>query len=75
MTQTWLPEGYIAISFIQNGEDEYNRETVWNHTMLLTVEDYFKLHRSVDNKLFESHFIREMQNPYGTLKPLKVETK
>jgi len=71
--QTLLPEDVVAITFLHSHKkDEMGRKTVWNHTIILSIEDYFRLNPPT---MFKSHFIREMQNPHGTLKPLKVETK
>lgn len=71
--QTLLPEQVVAITFLHyDKKDEMGRKTVWNHTIVLSIQDYFKLNPP---SLFEPHFIREMQNPYGTLNPLEVETK
>jgi len=70
--QTLLPEQVVAVTFLRNDTDEYGRKTMWNHTILISIQDYFNLNPA---DFFERYFIREMQNPYGTLKPLKVKTK
>ena len=66
-TQTWLPEGYIAITHIQHNKDEYERKVTWNHTILIRVEDYFKLHPPT---FFEPFFIKKLDKPIEQLEPL-----
>jgi len=72
--QTLLPlEKCVAVTYLHNNKkDEMGRKTVWNHTIVISIEDYFRFNPPT---MFEPHFIRCMSNPYGTLKPLKVETK
>lgn len=74
LIQTWLPEGYVAISSVHNATDEYERSTVWNHTIVLSVQDYFKLHEEHDKTLFGRYFVDGLDKPPRSLEPLRVET-
>lgn len=68
--QTWLPEGVVAITYLRHDLDEYGRDIIYNHTLLLTVQQYFKLHAPL---LFEPHFIKELTRPPPrTLEPLRI---
>jgi len=67
--QTWLPEGYIAVTYIRHGKDEYERKVTWNHTILVRVQDYFKLHPPT---LFKPHIITKMEQPPTTLEPIII---
>ncbi len=73
MIQTWLPEGYVAITFLHTKLDEYERETIWNHTILVPVNSYFRLHQDRDKQLFKEHYIDDMLIQPKTLAPLKVK--
>ena len=35
--QTLCPENVVAITKVKKGEDEYGRETVLNHTILISI--------------------------------------
>lgn len=75
LIQTWLPEGYVAISEVHNTTDEYERSTVSNHTIIVAVQDYFKLHQERDKAVFGRYFIHGLEEPPKSLEPLRVETK
>lgn len=67
--QTLLPEGYIAITTIRHTKDEYDRNVTWNHTILIHVQDYFKLHPPT---LFKPYVITELEQPPTTLEPIII---
>ena len=62
------PENVFSFTFTHNGSDEYGRRTVWNHTMLVSVEEYLK---GMPDDLFREHFITEMPTSLR-LSPLKI---
>lgn len=66
-------ENMIAVSYLRSTNDEISRSGVWNHTILISVEDYLKLTNA--SKLFESFFIRELKEPPRNpiLEPIEVE--
>lgn len=68
--QTWLPESVVAITFLRHDKDEYGREIIHNHTILLTVPDYFKLHPPT---MFQKYFVTHiMHPPPRVLAPLRI---
>lgn len=70
--QTWLPEGYVAITYLRKDKDNYGRDTLWNHTILISIQDYFKLHPPTQ---FEAYFIKSLSNPPRMLEPLRIQEK
>lgn len=70
-TQTLLPENIVAITFYSERRDEYDRETAWNHTILIPIKDYFKLNPPT---IFERHFIKSLSEPpTNPLEPLRIK--
>lgn len=69
--QTVLPEGLVAISFVKQVKDEYNREGTYNHTILVSVKDYLDSHPPT---LFEPYFIKHLDKLVDTLEPLEMKT-
>lgn len=37
---TWLPENYLAVTRIYQTKDEFERNTLWNHTILMSAQDF-----------------------------------
>lgn len=73
VTQTLLHrERYVAVSYLGYTLDEWGRRNTWNHTILIPMEDYFKLHPPT---LFEVFFIRENGVAPESLEPLRINTK
>jgi len=69
IVQTLLPENIVAVTHLNYGKDEYGRKTVWNHTILVSMNDYFDLHPPT---LFEPLFIKNLEKPIEILEPVKV---
>jgi len=67
--QTWLPEGLIAITHLHHGRDSYGRKTVWNHTILVSPEDFFSFNPP---DKFKQYFITELPKRQTGLQPLKI---
>lgn len=70
--QTWLPEGIVAITYLQHSQDMYGRKTLWNHTILVSPQDYFSLNPP---SVFEPYFIKRLGKRTKSLEALRVETK
>jgi len=68
--QTFLPEKIVAISYLKLKQDEYCRETLWNHTILVPIQDYLRLNYP---NFAESHFIQELDKIPKSLKPLEIQ--
>jgi len=71
--QLWWPtEHVISVSnIVPMMRDQYNRKGVWNHTVLLKIEDYFQLAKP-SNLLANSLLSPMNEAPTGQLKPLEV---
>lgn len=71
--QLWWPsEHVISVSnIVPMQKDQYNRKGVWNHTILLKIEDYFQLAKP-SNLLADSLLSPMNEAPKGPLKPLEV---
>lgn len=69
--QTLTPENYVAVTYLRNDKDEYDRRTTWNHTILVPMRDFFTLNPPT---MFNPYFISELSEPPVSLKPLKVKT-
>jgi len=68
----WFPdEQVITASFLKPVVDEHGRKGSYNHTILLTLNDYFKL--APPSLILEKHFIKNQTVPPDMLKPLEVK--
>jgi len=68
----WFPdEQVITASFLKPVTDEHSRKGSYNHTILLTINDYFEL--SPPSLFLEKYFIKNQDAPPNTLKPLEVK--
>ena len=63
-------EGMIAVSYIKPGHDE-DRGGVWNHTILVSVEDYLKIKNPID--VFARFFLDKLDVAVNPLKLIEVE--
>lgn len=70
-----LPENIVAITKTVSVKDEMGREVVATQTFLMSVQDYFTLHKHDDIALFGPHFLGPLDKPPKSLEPLRVETK
>ena len=68
--QTLLPENVVAVSFLRSDSDDFGRKTVWNHTILIPIEDYFTLNPST---MFTSHFKEVAKTKPNQLNTYKVQ--
>jgi hypothetical protein len=73
--QIWLPgdNPVLAVSKVHPAKDEYGRNGVWNHTIVIDINDYVKL--TQPHNLFASHFIKALDDSadYSTLQPILIE--
>jgi len=67
-----LSENIVAITKTITVKDDMDRDVVWNQTFLITIQDYFTLHKHQDIAIFGPHFIKQNQNPPRQLKPLEI---
>lgn len=68
----WLPtEQVVAIQLIDQVKDDYGRIGVWNHTLLIPIDEYIRLTNPY--KLFSKHFLKKGDIP-ETLKPITLES-
>lgn len=65
----WLPtEQCVAVQYIDHVKDGDNRDGVWNHTLLIPIDEYIR--RTGPYKLFSKHFIRKGSPVPATLEPV-----
>jgi len=68
--QVWFPkEQLLALSYVKPTDDEYGRKVAWNHTIILTHNNYLNLALNI----FNNHFIREPQNIENPLQPITIK--
>jgi len=70
-----LPENIVAITKTVLVKDEMGREATSTQTFLISVQDYFTLHRQDDIRLFGPHFLVPLEKLPKSLEVLRVETK
>jgi hypothetical protein len=70
-----LPENIVAITKTVTVKDEMGREATSTQTFLVSIQDYFTLHRQDDIRVFGPHFLVPLKDKPKSLKPLRVETK
>lgn len=70
-----LPENIIAITQTVTVKDDMDRDVTRNHTFLITVADYFSLHKTRDIAIFGPHFLNLNEKPPRQLEPLRIEPK
>jgi len=71
--QIWFPtENVLAVTYIRPVRDEYTRDGVWNHTILLPITDYLQLSQPIT--VLAPHFIREFAGePLNHLEPIIIK--
>lgn len=67
--QTWLPEKVVAISYLARRKDDHGRDAVYNHTILVGIEDYFRLNPPHQ---FGNHFITTLDKNVSSLDSLVI---
>lgn len=73
IVKAWIPEDrLISRSYVGYTLDQYQRHSVWNHTILIFVTDYIKI-QNMD--VVDKHFIREGASVPKHLEPLKIKVK
>ena len=72
--RVWLPDvNILSISYLRPAKDQYSRSGVWNHTILLKIQNYFTL--ADPTPTLKPYFIRDFNNGVPTtLEPLMVTT-
>jgi hypothetical protein len=73
--QDLLDENMVAITKTVTVKDEMGREATSTQTFLVSIQDYFTLHRQDDIRVFGPHFLVPLKDKPKSLKPLRVETK
>ena len=69
--QVWLPqENIVSVSYLKPGKDGYGRRVMWNHTILMPVEEFLK-HTSTT--LFEPYFIKQLSRAPQELDPIIIK--
>lgn len=67
-------ENMVAISYLKPTSDEMDRSGIWNHTILIHINDYLQL--TEPGKIFAPYFIRELKEPpKNPLEPIIIGEK
>ena len=70
--QLRLPnEDLLAVSHVAPTEDEYGRRGVWNHTILIKLNDYLQL--TQPSTMLQPYFINQTKEPPYELNPLTIK--
>lgn len=68
----WLPtEQAVAIQLIDEVKDDYGRTGVWNHTLLIPIDEYIRLTNPY--ALFSKYFFKKDGEVPIRLEPIEVE--
>jgi hypothetical protein len=76
VVQVWFPtENLLSVSSIHQTSDKYGRKGIWNHTILVSAEDYFQL--TQPSTIFKPYFLKELpaELPLTAIQIGKEETK
>lgn len=69
--QIWFPdEKILSISSIHPVADQYGRHGLWNHTIIISIDDYIQL--TQPSNIFKPYFISKLPDPNTALKPLLI---
>lgn len=70
-SQFWFPDSdVLAISKITPVKDEYHRDAVWNHTLLVNMRDY--LEYTKPSHVFDAYFLPQQTTLSNPLPPIEV---
>lgn len=65
------PNGTITVTRVTKTNDEYGRDGVWNHTVVMRLMDYLAYMQPA--KMLSRHFISVLDKPPSQLKQITVE--
>jgi len=63
-------EGVITETYIQLFQDRYHRNYVWNHTLIVKIDDYIQFTRP--DMLFNKYFIKAYNQVPSSFKPIVI---
>ena len=66
----WPNENVLSVSLVKPVTDEFGREGVWNHTILVPIGAYLQF--TQPSRLLSAHFIHGLDDPSITLHPIVV---
>ncbi len=69
--RTIINDQYAAVSYIVPVNDEYNRKGVYNHTIIVSLKDYFN--GTSPTRMFWPYFHKDTENLPRRLSSLKCE--
>jgi hypothetical protein len=73
VVQLWFPtEKTLTATYLCPSSDEYGRQGMWNHTILLNIDDYLKLKPPELTGIFNSYFIHGLTSIPKRLEPLQI---
>ena len=71
--QYFPQEQVIALSFIKPLKDKIGRRTMWIHTLLVPLGDYFEFTHLIGT--LEKHLIRDPEKIFYPVKPINTKTE
>jgi len=70
----WLEtEQLVAFSKVRGARDEYDRKGVWNHTLLIHINDYLAYTQTRPAETLDAYFLRELPSPSTRLEPIQIK--
>ena len=73
IVELWFPtEKTLTATYLCPSSDEYGRNGMWNHTILISIGDYLKLKPPELSGIFNPHFIRNLSVPPKRLEPIQI---
>ena len=69
--QMWFADlKLVTVSYLKPVTDQHGRKGVWNHTILISIDDYLQI--SQPSTLLSPHLIRSLAAPPQQLTPIQV---
>jgi hypothetical protein len=66
-------ENIVAVSYLKPVNDDMNRSSIWNHTIIISVYNILEL---IDlSKVLAPYFIKELADPPEKLEPIEIGTQ
>ena len=67
----WTTPPVISCTHIEPATDEFGRQGKWNHTIIISLEEYLLL--TQPQTFIRQHFLSKPSKPPSELKPLTIQ--